>query len=151
MWTAEVDDGYFRVFDSKKNIVGYIDPDYGIKDDEGAQEKIDAMIKSAEPVHRGFMTIPMLKFGIFDTDYSANVRTLESQLDITLARAKQWRQFAESWPGCQNNTVHISHTDHDMLSITFLVAFPEGTTLRTDDLLGAVGPMLNHLQEIGLL
>ena len=28
-WKLEFEDGYFRIFDSKKLISGYFDPDYG--------------------------------------------------------------------------------------------------------------------------
>ncbi len=152
MWTAEESEGYFRIFDPKKNIVGYIDPYYGIgEDDEQAQEKIDAMIRAAQTVRGGFLTVPMLKFGIFDTDYSANVRTLEGQLASIAERAGRWRAFADSWPGCQDNDVRISHTDHDMLSITFQVSFGGGVALRATDLVDAVRPMLDRLEELGLL
>lgn len=152
MWKAEQDDEYFRIFDSKKNIAGYIEPDYGIAyDDEDAQEKVERMIKSGESVLRGFVTIPMIKFGIFDTDYNANIITLESQIELVSERTRRWREFTETWPGCKENIIRISHTDHDMLSITFPVVFSNSVQLKADKLLDAVRPMLDKLQEMGLL
>jgi len=29
MWKLELEENYFRIFDSKKQIAGYFDPDYG--------------------------------------------------------------------------------------------------------------------------
>lgn len=152
MWKAEFDEEYFRIFDSKKNIAGYIDPDYGIAyEEEGAQEKIEAMIDQARPVRGAFLTVPMVKFSIFDTDYSADVATLESQLKGVIERTGLWRRFAESWPGCAEHYVRISHTDHDMLSITFPVSFGRDVPLRAGALLEAVRPMLDRMHEMGLL
>lgn len=151
MWKAEEDEGYFRIFDDKKDVVAYVDPDYGLTDSDDAQERIEQMIKSGHRVNRGFLTLPMLKFGIFDTDYSANVQTLESQLDEVRKRVKLWHEFTESWPGFNNHTVQISHTNHDMLSITFLVNFEGGSGLEPKDIVEHVRPILDNLQKIGLV
>ena len=152
MWKAELDEWNFRIFDSKMNVAGYIEPDYGIAyNDEKAEEKIEHMIKSGQAVTETYVTVPMLKFGIFDTDYNADIGTLESQIDTVLSRTRSWREFLEAQTNCKEHHIHISHTNKDMLSITFKVIFTTRIQLDANKLLNEIRPMLDKLEKMHLL
>ena len=71
MWKLELEEQYFRVYDAKKQIAGYFDPNYGdIYPRENEEEIIEKMLKEHEKVPGGFLMLPMVKFGIFDPDQS---------------------------------------------------------------------------------
>ena len=55
MWKIERDDEYFRIFDSKKDIAGYFDPDYGeLFPKEKELELIEQMHKNHDKIPGGF-------------------------------------------------------------------------------------------------
>jgi hypothetical protein len=69
MWKIERDEEYFRIFDSKKDIVGYFDPDYGeLFPKEKELELIDQMHKNHDKIPGGILMVPMVKFRIFDNE-----------------------------------------------------------------------------------
>ncbi len=143
-WKLEEEEDYFKIYDSKKNVAGYLDPDYG----KAGQDTIDAMLKNHEFVRSAFLMLPMVKFGIFDSE-RMQVHELHSRLENALARTDAWRNClgklgAPHWIG-------VSHTDHDMLSITIPIAFSEPVPLVKDRLRDAVSPTLDGLQQLGLL
>jgi len=143
-WKLEEEEDYFKIYDVKKNIAGYLDPDYGDAD----HARIERMLKNQDPVLGAFLMLPMVKFGIFDSGYK-DVQSLRAKLEEALARTDAWRDFLVS-----RNTGHsigVSHTDHDMLSVTIPVRFSRPVPLIKDSLLGAVSPILDQLQQLGLL
>jgi len=53
MWKLELDENYFRIFDSNKQIAGYFDPDYGeIHPPEKETELIEQMHKKSRKSKR---------------------------------------------------------------------------------------------------
>ncbi|MDH3618747.1 MAG: hypothetical protein OEM89_08490, partial [Nitrosopumilus sp.] len=74
MWKLDLDEEYFRIYDSKKLIAGYFDPDYGnIFPKENSDEIISKMLKNHDKIMGGFIMVPMIKFGLFDTDLETNI------------------------------------------------------------------------------
>lgn len=151
MWKLELDEDYFRIYDSNKQIAGYFDPDYGeIYPPEKEAEVIEQMQKNREKISGGFIMVPMLKFGIFDSDYESNIVELEKQLDSVNNRLLKWKEFLSQ----TNNLAHsirISHTDQDMLSITLPFKFSKPTPLDKNEILNEIEPILNLMHKQGLL
>ena len=74
MWKLELDDEYFRIFDSNKLIAGYFDPDYGdIFPKENSSEIISQMLKNHDKITGGLIMIPLVKFGLFDSDLDIDI------------------------------------------------------------------------------
>jgi hypothetical protein len=151
MWKLEREEDYFRIFDSKKDIAGYFDPDYGeIFPKEKEQEIIDQMHKNKDKIPGGYLMIPMVKFGIFDTDKEMNIDFLEKQISLVENRLSQWRIFLQE-NRMEQHRIRVSHTDQDMLSVTFPIKFNIPCQLEKNDLLVNLESILNQLQKQGLL
>lgn len=151
MWKIERDEEYFRIFDSKKNIAGYFDPDYGeLFPKEKEFELIDKMHKNHDKIPGGFIMVPMIKFEIFDNENEININVLEQKLDRVKQRMSTWKDFLLE---TKNNyhSIRVSHTDQDMLSITFPIKFESPVSLEKKILLGELEPILDLLQKQGLL
>ncbi|EPA06606.1 hypothetical protein [Candidatus Nitrosarchaeum limnium] len=151
MWKLDLDDEYFRIFDSNKLIAGYFDPDYGeIFPKANSTEIIAQMLKNHDKIPGGLLMIPLVKFGLFDTDLDIDIGELESHVIRVGEHLKKWKDFIAK----TNNNVHsirISHTDQDMLTITFPIAFSEPTPLEKNEILKEIFPTLDLLQKLGLL
>jgi hypothetical protein len=151
MWKLEREEDYFRIFDSKKDIAGYFDPDYGeIFPKEKEQEIIDQMHKNKDKISGGYLMIPMIKFGIFDADKEMSINFLEKQISLVKSRLSQWRIFLQE-NRMELHVIRVSHTDQDMLSITFPIKFDIPCQLEKKDLLVNLESILNQLQKQGLL
>ena len=151
LWKLELDEDYFRIYDSKKLIAGYFDPDYGdIHPKERSEEIISNMLKNHDKIIGGFMMVPMVKFGLFDTDLESDVNAVESNVSLALTRIALWKEFL-SENNIQNNFVRISHTDQDMLTITFPLKFSKPTPLNPKEMIDEFAPILNSLQKSNLL
>lgn len=150
MWKLDKDEDYFRIFDKSRNIAGYFVPDYGdIFPEERAPEIIEVMHKNHDKVPGGYLTVPMVKFGVFGSNQDLDVLYLHSQLDSAIQRVDAWKEFLLE--NQMQHAIRISHTDQDMLSLTFPIKFKEGVPLEKNGLLQILGPMLDLLQEKGLL
>ncbi len=151
MWKLEREEDYFRIFDSKKDIAGYFDPDYGeIFPKEKEQEIIDQMHKDKDKIPGGYLMIPMIKFGIFDADKEMSIDFLEKQISLVESRLSQWRIFLQE-NRMELHGIRVSHTDQDMLSITFPIKFDIPCQLEKNDLQVNLESILNQLQKQGLL
>jgi hypothetical protein len=151
MWKIERDEEYFRIFDSKKDIVGYFDPDYGElfpKDKE--LELIDQMHKNHDKIPGGFLMVPMVKFRIFDNDKETKIDELEQKLDAVKQRISQWKHFLLETKN-EFHGIRVSHTDQDMLSITFPIKFDIPVSLEKKTLLEKLESTLDLLQKQGFL
>ena len=94
MWKLELDEDYFRIYDSKKLIAGYFDPDYGeIFPKENSDEIISKMLKNKDKIPGGFIMVPMIKFGLFDTDLQTNIETVENNVNSVSLRLTEWKEF----------------------------------------------------------
>jgi hypothetical protein len=151
MWKLDLDDEFFRIYDSKKMIAGYFDPDYGeIYPKENSAEIISQMLKNHDKILGGFLMVPLVKFGLFDTDLNVNISELESQINRVKTHLGKWNEFISQ----TNNNTHsigLSHTDQDMLTITFPINFSEPTPLDKTEILKELEPTLDLLQKLGLL
>ncbi len=151
LWKLDLDEEYFRIYDSKKMIAGYFDPDYGeIFPKNKSDEIISQMLKNHDKISGGFIMVPMVKFGLFDTDLEADIDTVETQVTSVLDRLKKWRSFLSE----QNLKIHfirISHTDQDMLTITFPFTFSKPTPLDKKEIAAEISPTLDLLQKLNLL
>jgi hypothetical protein len=150
MWKLDLDEDFFRIFDKNHQIAGYFVPDYGnIVPEEKALEVIEQMHKNHENVPGGYLTVPMVKFGMFGSDEEMDVLYLHSQLDSVLQRVDAWKEFLLG--NQMRHGIRIAHTDQDMLSLTFPIKFKEQTPLEKDRILDAISPTLDLLQQKGLL
>lgn len=150
MWKLELDEDFFRIFDKDHKIAGYFIPDYGqLFPEDKADEIIEKMHKNHDKVPGGFLTVPMVKFGIFDSKEDMDVLYLQSHLADATARIEAWKEFLLERQ--MQHAINISYTDHDMLSLTFPIKFAESTPLEKKALLETLEPTLNLLSEKGLL
>ena len=63
-------------------IAGYFDPDYGnIYSKEKSEEIISQMLKNHDKINGGFLMVPLVKFGLYDTDINVNITKLKSELN----------------------------------------------------------------------
>ena len=94
LWKLDLDEEFFKIYDSNKMIAGYFDPDYGkIFPKENSEEIISQMLKNHDKIMGGFIMLPMIKFGLFDTDLETNIETVENQVKSVLQRIESWKQF----------------------------------------------------------
>jgi len=151
MWKLDLDDEYFRIFDSKKLVAGYFDPDYGdIFPKENSAKIISQMLKNHDKITGGLVMIPLVKFGLFDTELDIDIDELENHVIRVEEHLKKWKDFISK----TNNTVHsirVSHTDPDMLTITFPITFSEPTPLDKNEIIKEISPALDLLQKLNLL
>lgn len=151
LWKLDLDEEYFRIFDSNKLIAGYFDPDYGdLYPKENSEEIISQMLKNHDKITGGFIMVPMVKFGLFDTDLETNIDTVETQVNSVLDRLSRWRKFL-SKTNLKIHYVRISHTDQDMLTITFPFKFSKPTPLDKKEMVVEMVPTLDLLQKLNLL
>ena len=151
LWKLDLDEEYFRIYDSKKMIAGYFDPDYGeIFPKNKSDEIISQMLKNHDKIPGGFIMVPMVKFGLFDTDLETDIDTVETQVTSVLDRLKNWRAFL-SETNLKIHFIRISHTDQDMLTITFPFKFSKPTHLDKKEIAAEISPTLDLLQKLNLL
>jgi len=108
------------------------------------------MHKNKDKIPGGFLMVPMVKFGIFDNDKEMSIDVLENQISSVGKRLSQWRNFLQE-TGYQLHGIRVSHTDQDMLSITFPIKFDVPCQLEKNALLVNLESILNLLQKQGLL
>ena len=151
MWKLELDDEFFRIYDSKKMIAGYFDPEYGdIHPKENSTEIISNMLKNHDKIPGGFLMVPMVKFGLFDTDLNVNISELETQVDRVQTHLRKWNDFI-SQTNSHTHFIGISHTDQDMLTITFPIKFSKPVALDKNELIAELIPTLDLMQKSNLL
>ena len=150
-WKLEFEDGYFRIFDSKKLISGYFDPDYGdLSKIKNPEDVISSKIKNHDYVLGGMIMIPLVKFQLFDTDLNTTISKVQQNISRVSTHLKKWESFLSEI----NNTSHfvgISHTDQDMLTVTFPIKFSNPTPLEISNLLQEIYPTLTMLEKLELL
>jgi len=151
LWKLESDEGYFRIYDSKKLIAGYFDPDYGdIFPKDNSEELIFSMLKNHDNILGGILMVPLVKFRLFDTDLDTSLTNIESQVNRVNEHLQKWKLFISEmkydW-----HSVRISHTDQDMLTISFQIKFLKPTPLENKALLEELFDALENLQKFELL
>ena len=150
-WKLEFEDGYFRIFDSKKLVAGYFDPSYGdLSKVKNPEDVILSKIKNRDTVLGGMIMIPLVKFKLFDTDLNSSLSEVKQNVSRVSIHLEKWDAFFSKI----NNTSHfigISHTDQDMLTVTFPITFSKPTPLEKSNLLEEIFPVLTLLQQSELL
>ena len=150
-WKLEFEEGYFRIFDSKKLVAGYFDPDYGdLSAAKNPEDIIMFKIKNHDKVLGGMIMIPLVKFKLFDTDLNTTLSEVKQNISRVSTHLQKWTVFLSTI----NNTSHfigISHTDQDMLTMTFPVKFSKPTSLEKSNLLEEIYPILILLKNSELL
>lgn len=151
LWKLDPDEDFFRIYDSKKMIAGYFDPDYGdLFPKDKSEEIISSMLKNHDKILGGVIMVPLVKFRLFDTDLDTTISNVEENVTRVADHLKKWTNFMSQ----TKRTVHsvrISHTDHDMLTITFQVRFSKPTPLEKTQLMIEIFPTLDLLQKSDLL
>lgn len=151
MWKLESDEDFFRIYDSKKMVAGYFDPDYGdIYPKENSGEIISSMLKNHDKIQGGVIMVPLVKFGLFDTDLDTNLSDVQQHVMRVNKHLKKWEIFL-SQTNRHVHSIRISHTDQDMLTITFQIKFSKPTSLEKTQLLEEISPTLDLLQKSDLL
>lgn len=151
MWKLEFDDGFFRIYDSKKLVAGYFDPDYGdIFSKENSEEIIESMVKNHDKILSGIVMVPLVKFRLFDTDLDTTLTNVDDQVNRVNGHLQKWKiflaQMNHHW-----HSVRISHTDQDMLTISFKIKFTKPTPLEKTSLTEELFDTLEILQKSDLL
>ena len=151
LWKLESDEGFFRIYDSKNMVAGYFDPDYGdIFPKENSEEIISSMLKNHDKILGGIMMVPLVKFGLFDTDLNTDISNVEQNVIRVNEHLQKWKRFL-SEANLQKHSIRISHTDQDMLTITFEVKFSTPTPLEKKHLLDELYITLDWLEKSDLL
>ncbi|HZS73816.1 MAG TPA: hypothetical protein VFA69_04855 [Candidatus Nitrosotalea sp.] len=151
MWTIEQEDAYFKIYDSRKTLAGYFAPEYGdIQPEDKAEQVIQEMLKNHDPVKGGYLMLPLVKFNIFEDGKEMNLAYLEQQLQEVYTRIMAWKNLVTE-KGIEHHKILISHTDHDMLSITLGIIFPSPVLLEKKEILGNLGGILDFANQKGLL
>jgi len=151
LWKLELDEGYFRIYDSKKLIAGYFDPDYGeIYPKGNSEEIILSMLKNNDKILGGMIMVPLVKFRLFDTDLDTSLSEVEQNVNRVTEHLQKWKNFL-SQTNRHVHSIRISHTDQDMLTITFKMKFSKPTSLEKIKLMDEIFPTLDLLQKSGLV
>jgi hypothetical protein len=151
LWKLESDEDFFRIYDSKKLIAGYFDPDYGdIFSKKNSEEIISSMMKNHDLISGGVIMVPLVKFGLFDTDLDTTLSNVKENIVRVNGHLEKWNDFLSKVKP-QFHSVRISHTDQDMLTITFNVNFSKPTPLEKTSLEEELSPTMDLLQKSGLL
>ncbi len=151
LWKLELDENFFHIYDSKKLVAGYFDPDYGeIYPKENSEEIILSMLKNHDKILGGMIMVPLVKFGLFDTDLNTSLSEVEQNVNRVTEHLQKWKNFL-SQTNRNVHSVRISHTDQDMLTITFIVKFSKPTSLEKTKLMEEIFPTLDLLQKSSLV
>jgi len=151
LWKLESDEDFFRIYDSKKLVAGYFDPDYGdIFPKSNSEEIISSMLKNHDKILGGVIMVPFVKFGLFDTDLDTTLTKVEEQIIRVNEHLQKWKNFL-SKTNRQVHSIRISHTDQDMLTIAFQIKFSKPIPLDKKLLCDELFTTLDFLQKSHLL
>lgn len=151
MWTINPEEDYFKIYDDNKTLVGYFAPEYGdIQPEDKAYQVRQEMLKNHDLVKSGYLMLPMVKFGIFEDGKDMTIDYVEQQLRLVHVRILAWKNLLTE-KNIAHHKILVSHTDHDMLSITLGMIFPTDVPLEKTKILDALIGVLDFAQERGLL
>jgi hypothetical protein len=151
MWTIDQEDTYFKIYDDKKTLAGYFAPEYGdIQPQDKAEQVIHEMIKNHDPIKGGYMMLPLVKFGLFEEGKEMTLPYVEQQLHDVYTRILTWKNLMTE-KEIEHHKILVSHTDHDMLSITLGIIFASPVPLEKKEILGNLNSILDFAHQKGLL
>ena len=149
-WKLEREESYFKIYDENKHVAGYFDPEYGdIFPENKINEIIEEMHKKNEKIPGGYLMVPMIKFEVFH-DQELGLDYLQRRIDDVKERITKLKDFILSRKN-SDHKIQVSHTDADMLSITFPIHFDSPVSLEKKLLTAELEVTLNSLHEKGLL
>lgn len=94
LWKLESEENFFHIYDSKKLIAGYFDPDYGdLHPKENSEEIILSMLKNHDKISGGLIMVPLVKFRLFDTDLDTNISEVEQNVIRVTGHLQKWKNF----------------------------------------------------------
>ena len=132
-------------------VAGYFDPDYGdIFPKKNSEEIIASMLKNHDKISGGFLMVPLVKFALFDSDLNSSLTKVRQNVTRVDAHLEKWQEIL-SKIDMPRHSIGISHTDKDMLTITFQIKFQQPIPLEKSSLAEGLNPILDLLQESGLL
>ncbi|MEO9306970.1 MAG: hypothetical protein ABI342_01510 [Nitrososphaera sp.] len=151
MWTINPEEDYFKIYDDNKTLVGYFAPEYGdIQPEDKAYQVRQEMLKNHDLVKSGYLMLPMVKFGIFEDGKDMTIDYVEQQLRLVHVRILAWKNLLTE-KNIAHHKILVSHTDHDMLSITLGIIFTTDIPLEKTKILDTLSSVLDFAQERGLL
>jgi len=151
MWTIDQEDTYFKIYDDKKTLAGYFAPEYGdIQPQDKAEQVILEMLKNHDPIKGGYMMLPLVKFGLFEEGKEMSLAYVEQQLHDVYTRILTWKNLMTE-KEIEHHKILVSHTDHDMLSITLGIIFTSPVPLGKKEILSNLADILDFAHQKGLL
>ena len=151
MWKLEQEEYYFRVFDQRRQVAAYFDPDYGGALPAGDQdEAVEEIWKRRDPIPGGYLMVGLAKLGVYGADEPVTLGALDASLEAARDRIRAWREALDG-EGASASYVNVSHTDQDMLTVSFPVAFRPPVPLCEREVAAALSPILDRLQRLSLL
>ncbi len=151
MWTIELEDTYFKIYDDRKTLVGYFAPEYGdIQPEDKSEQVIHDMLHNHDLIKGGYMMLPLAKFGIFAEGKEMTLDYIEQQLHDVFNRILVWKNLMTE-KEIEHHKILVSHTDHDMLSITLGIIFASPVPLEKKEILGNLSNILEFAHNKGLL
>ena len=151
LWKLESDEDFFRIYDSKKLIAGYFDPDYGkIFPKDNSEAIITSMLKNHDKILGGVIMVPLVKFKLFDTDLDTSLTNVEEQVTRVNTHLQKWKKFMMD-ANYNSHSIRISHTDQDMLTIAFPITFSNPIPLEKNALEEELFDILEKLKNSELL
>ena len=94
--------------------------------------------------------VPLVKFRLFDTDLDTILSNVQENVSRVSKHLEKWLNFTSDTQ-IKFHSVRISHTDQDMLTITFPIIFSKPTPLEKNQLMNEIFPTLDLLQKSDLL
>ena len=94
--------------------------------------------------------IPLVKFRLFDTDLNTTLSNVQQNVSRVSEHLQKWDSFLTKI-NTSSHFIGISHTDQDMLTITFPVKFSESIPLDESFLIKEISPTLDLLEINELL
>lgn len=151
MWKLDREDHYYKIYDERKTLVGYFGPEYGdIQPAEKAEQVMEEMHKRHDKVKEGYLVLPLVKFGIFEDGQELGIDNLLKKLSDVKNNLMLWRDFLVE-KQISRHKIMVSHTDHDMLSITLGIVFSSPVPLDKEELQKEISGILDPIHQKGLL
>ncbi|MGH9923440.1 MAG: hypothetical protein ACRD38_11880 [Nitrososphaerales archaeon] len=151
-WKIDEEEYYYKIYDSQDELAGYFQPDYGkIYPAEKEEEIIQEMLKRQDNIYGGFLYVPLLKLNLVSEDADYDLEQVMESLGTSLERTKRWKECIGEIRQVISVTARKSHSDPDMLTILLGIKFEGPVKLKSEDVLNALQPIIDHFHGKELL
>jgi len=151
-WKLDEEEYHYKIYDSRNELVGYFQPDYGkIYPPEKEDEIIQQMLKRHDNVYGGILYVPLLKLNLVNENRDYDLEHVMQNLNASLVRARRWEECIREISQIIFARARKSHSDPDMLSVLLGIKFAGPVKLSKDDILNALQPILDRFHEKELL